>query len=214
MGNVICRMGNRGAQRQILLDAHLDQVGLIVTQIEKDGFLRIDRCGGTDRRVLPGSPVTVYGREPLTGVMCCMPPHLVEGGEDKVESIDRMAVDVGLSKEEAEALVSQMCIRDSIISGKRGGLAVAAVTSEMEIFFDLCPCIIYAVTGSDGKTTTTTIISEFLKAAGKNVHLGGNIGRPLLPEIERVAADDVAVVEPVSYTHLDVYKRQMHTVVL
>ena len=46
MGNVICRMGNRGAQRQILLDAHLDQVGLIVTQIEKDGFLRIDRCGG------------------------------------------------------------------------------------------------------------------------------------------------------------------------
>lgn len=106
MGNVICRMGNRGAQRQILLDAHLDQVGLIVTQIEKDGFLRIDSCGGTDRRVLPGSPVTVYGREPLTGVMCCMPPHLVEGGEDKVESIDRMAVDVGLSKEEAEALVS------------------------------------------------------------------------------------------------------------
>ena len=82
----------------------------------------------------------------------------------------------------------------------------AAVTSEMEIFFDLCPCIIYAVTGSDGKTTTTTIISEFLKAAGKNVHLGGNIGRPLLPEIERVAADDVAVVELSSFQLISMRK--------
>ena len=75
----------------------------------------------------------------------------------------------------------------------------AAVTSEMELFFDLCPCKIYAVTGSDGKTTTTTIVSEFLKAAGKKVHLGGNIGRPLLPEIERAAPDDVAVVELSSF---------------
>ena len=82
----------------------------------------------------------------------------------------------------------------------------AAVTSEMEIFFDLCPCKIYAVTGSDGKTTTTTIISEVLKAAGKNVHLGGNIGRPLLPEIEHVAADDVAVVELSSFQLISMRK--------
>ena len=63
----------------------------------------------------------------------------------------------------------------------------SAVTSEMELFFDLCPCPIWAVTGSDGKTTTTTIISELLKAAGKRVHLGGNIGRPLLPEIDAIS---------------------------
>lgn len=74
-----------------------------------------------------------------------------------------------------------------------------AVTSEMEVFFDLCPCKIYAVTGSDGKTTTTTIISEMLRAAGKTVHLGGNIGRPLLPEIEKIEPDDVAVVELSSF---------------
>lgn len=74
-----------------------------------------------------------------------------------------------------------------------------AVTSEMEVFFDLCPCKIFAVTGSDGKTTTTTIISEMLKAAGKTVHLGGNIGRPLLPEIERIAEEDFAVVELSSF---------------
>lgn len=74
-----------------------------------------------------------------------------------------------------------------------------AVTSEMEVFFDLCPCKVYAVTGSDGKTTTTSIIAEMLKAAGKTVHLGGNIGRPLLPEIEEIAPEDVAVVELSSF---------------
>ena len=73
------------------------------------------------------------------------------------------------------------------------------LTSEMEVFFELCPCKAIAVTGSDGKTTTTTIISEILKAAGKTVHLGGNIGKPLLPEIETVSADDWAVVELSSF---------------
>ena len=74
-----------------------------------------------------------------------------------------------------------------------------AVTSEMEVFFQLCPCKIYAVTGSDGKTTTTSIIAELLKAQGKTVHLGGNIGKPLLPEIETIAPEDVAVVELSSF---------------
>ena len=73
------------------------------------------------------------------------------------------------------------------------------VTSEMEIFFDICPCRIFAVTGSDGKTTTTTIISEMLKAEGYTVHLGGNIGKPLLPEIESISPDDAAVVELSSF---------------
>lgn len=75
----------------------------------------------------------------------------------------------------------------------------SAVTSEMEVFFDLCPCPIWAVTGSDGKTTTTTIVSELLKAAGKKVHLGGNIGRPLLPEIDEISPEDTAVVELSSF---------------
>lgn len=73
------------------------------------------------------------------------------------------------------------------------------VTSEMEVFFDLCPCKIIAVTGSDGKTTTTTLISELLKAQGKTVHLGGNIGKALLPGIEEMSSDDVAVVELSSF---------------
>lgn len=73
------------------------------------------------------------------------------------------------------------------------------ITSEMEVFFDLCPCKIYAVTGSDGKTTSTTLISEFLKAEGRRVHLGGNIGKALLPIVETMSETDVAVVELSSF---------------
>ena len=73
------------------------------------------------------------------------------------------------------------------------------LTSEMELFFQLCPCKIIGVTGSDGKTTTTTLISEFLKEAGRNVYLGGNIGRPLLPDIGGMTPDDIAVVELSSF---------------
>ena len=73
------------------------------------------------------------------------------------------------------------------------------ITTEMEVFFDLCPCKIYAVTGSDGKTTTTTLISEFLQASGVTVHKGGNIGRALLPIIEQIQDNDAAVVELSSF---------------
>lgn len=81
-----------------------------------------------------------------------------------------------------------------------------AVTSEMEVFFDLCPCPIYAVTGSDGKTTTTTIIAELLAAEGVTVHKGGNIGRALLPIIEEVKEDDAAVVELSSFQLISMRK--------
>ena len=77
--------------------------------------------------------------------------------------------------------------------------AGAEVTSEMELFFRLCPCKIVAVTGSDGKTTTTTLIAKILEAAGYTVHLGGNIGAPLLPVIDQVKPEDAAVVELSSF---------------
>lgn len=75
----------------------------------------------------------------------------------------------------------------------------SVLTSEMEVFFEVCPCPIIAVTGSDGKTTTTTIIAELLRAAGHTVHLGGNIGHPLLAETGGMTAEDVAVLELSSF---------------
>ena len=80
------------------------------------------------------------------------------------------------------------------------------ITSEMEVFFDICPCKIYGITGSDGKTTTTTIISEFLKKQGHKVHLGGNIGTALLPIIDDINLDDICVVELSSFQLISMRK--------
>ncbi len=104
-GNVIAEMGNTEAERHILLDAHLDQIGLIVTKIDKQGFLRIAPCGGVDRRVLMGARVLVCGTRQITGVISCLPPHLIKGGEDQVPLIDQLAVDTGFSKSEIENIV-------------------------------------------------------------------------------------------------------------
>lgn len=79
----------------------------------------------------------------------------------------------------------------------------ALITSEMEVFFELCPAKIIGVTGSDGKTTTTTLINKFLQRAGKKTRLGGNIGRPLIGEIDEIMSDEFAVLELSSF--------QLHT---
>lgn len=73
------------------------------------------------------------------------------------------------------------------------------VTSEMEVFFKYCPCKIYAITGSNGKTTTTTLISKMLEAEGNKVFLGGNIGRALMPALNEISKNDIAVVELSSF---------------
>jgi len=80
------------------------------------------------------------------------------------------------------------------------------ITSEMEVFFDVCPCPIVGVTGSDGKTTTTTLVARLLEAAGRRVYLGGNIGRPLLPEADAIQPGDAAVVELSSFQLLTLRK--------
>ena len=79
----------------------------------------------------------------------------------------------------------------------------ATLTSEMQLFFELCPTTIIGITGSDGKTTTTTLIHEMLKAEGKRVFLGGNIGKPLLPDLFDMTPDDYCVIELSSF--------QLHT---
>ncbi len=81
----------------------------------------------------------------------------------------------------------------------------ALLTSEMELFFDLCPAKIFAITGSDGKTTTTTLTYKLLEAeakkegSGRRVYVGGNIGTPLLPKVEEMCESDFAVVELSSF---------------
>lgn len=105
-GNVI---GNFGSRKEgvphILLDAHIDQVGLIVTHIYESGFLGISNIGGIDRRLLPAQQVVIHGKERLTGVICSTPPHLSDD-DKKVNKIDEFFIDTGMSYEQVSKLVS------------------------------------------------------------------------------------------------------------
>ena len=80
------------------------------------------------------------------------------------------------------------------------------VTSEIEMFFNFCPCLSIGITGSDGKTTTSSVIAAVLKNSGYTVWLGGNIGRPLFPIIDEINENDIAVVELSSFQLISMRK--------
>lgn len=106
MGNVIGvrRCGRENAPR-LLLDAHLDEVGFIVTGIE-DGFLRIAAIGGVDARILPDRELTILTKEPIFGVVACLPPHVLKKEEsDQAQDIEALCVDIGMSQAQAEKAV-------------------------------------------------------------------------------------------------------------
>ena len=89
-----------------MLDAHIDRIGLIVTEILPGGFLRVDRCGGVDVKTLSAQRVKIHAKKPLYGVITAMPPHLQTAEQmKKAFSIDELFVDTGLSKEQVETLV-------------------------------------------------------------------------------------------------------------
>lgn len=107
LGNIIAeKKGAQRAKTRLLLNAHMDEVGMIVTGITKEGLLRFTPVGGIDRRILPGKSVMVAGSIP--GVIGAKPIHLLEGDErEKAPSLDSLTIDIGaLSQEEAEKLVS------------------------------------------------------------------------------------------------------------
>ncbi len=104
LGNVIAlkRGEGEGPRPRILLAAHLDEIGLVVTAVEEDGFLRFLPVGGVDPRVLVAQEVVVHGRRALPGIIGAKPPHIQEEGEEKkAYPLDRLYVDVGLSADRA-----------------------------------------------------------------------------------------------------------------
>lgn len=104
-------------------------------------------------------------------------------------------------------------LRADVPQLKAAAQSGAVITSEMELFFELCPVPIIAVTGSDGKTTTTTLIAEMLKRQGFTCYLGGNIGRPLLADVEKIKQGDKVVLELSSF-QLQTMKKSPHVAVV
>lgn len=125
--------------------------------------------------------------------------------DGKIEELERRGLSVHLGNDYLEHLDGAQVIfrtpgmRPDLPQLRQAVESGAELTSEMEIFFRLCPCRIIAVTGSDGKTTTTSIIAGMLKAAGYRTFVGGNIGHPLLCEVDDMNPDDMVVLELSSF---------------
>ena len=102
----IKRCGRKNAPK-ILLDAHFDEIGMLVTDITEEGFVRMTNVGGVDTRILQAAEVTVYGKEKLYGVVASTPPHLQKPEDAKnLKKIDELYIDTGYSKETLQTLVS------------------------------------------------------------------------------------------------------------
>ena len=141
-----------------------------------------------------------------------------ENLDAEVLELERMGCKLSVGEHYLEGLSADILFRTpgmhpgnpAIVALQEQG---AEVTSEMEAFFEVCPCRKIAVTGSDGKTTTTTLVAEMLKAAGHKVWLGGNIGTPLLPLVRQMQETDFAVVELSSFQLMDM-RRSPHVALI
>lgn len=106
-GNVYGEFGdNTKRENRIMIDAHTDQVGLIVTGITENGFIRFSNVGGIDKRLLPAQLVIVHGNENLKGVIISVPPHLSGKDKGKAADIEDLLIDIGLDHDRAVELVS------------------------------------------------------------------------------------------------------------
>lgn len=103
--SVIAELGDNNSDYTFLLDAHLDKIGFIVSEIDDNGFVRVDTVGGIDLRTVLDSRVTVYAKENLNGVVCCMPPHLSDGKEDEAVKADKIWIDLGLPADKVKESV-------------------------------------------------------------------------------------------------------------
>lgn len=103
-GNIIIHRDGKG--KHILLDAHLDTIGFIVTGITDDGFVRLTKVGGVDMRTVEGMELTLHGKEDIYGLVCTVPPHL-SSGESKVQTDGTCVADIGMTKEDAEKVLAE-----------------------------------------------------------------------------------------------------------
>ncbi len=106
-GSVICTLGKTSeSARHILIDAHMDQVSMLVTAVDDSGFINISPCGGVDSRTLLGSAVLIHGKEVVTGIVCATPPHLASKETSEFAKTEDLLVDTGLSAKKVHEVVS------------------------------------------------------------------------------------------------------------
>lgn len=166
-GTVLAHIGSNPQKPSLMLCAHLDQVGFLITDITEDGFLRIGAVGGIDRRLLLGQPVIAEGREPLFGVISILPPHLLRG-EQAVPEDAQLCVDLGFAS--AEALHGKIARGDAVYFANpckkligtrmtgvalddRCGVAALILAAEQISKADALPCnVFFAFAGQEERS--------------------------------------------------------------
>lgn len=197
LGSIIGTVGE--GSEHIMLDAHLDRIGLIVTAVDESGFLRVDKCGGADIRVLAAAEVTVWGKEPVYGVITSTPPHLASDDSSKAPSFDSIFVDTGLSYERLKKLVSvgdRITIDAPIIplAGTRiagaaldDRIGMAALLRVLDIIKDKKPAVKVSVLFSVQEETT--------EAGGKTGAFGISPDEAIAVDVSFATAPGVAETE-------------------
>jgi putative aminopeptidase FrvX len=183
----------------LMLAAHMDEIGLMVTSI-KEGFLHITRVGGTDRRVLPGLEVVVHGRRDLPGIVATRPPHVLPKEErEKIAPWDKLFVDVGLPPEEVERLVSvgdlisfrreMVELKNRRVAGKamddRAGVAVLTLALEQLSGMAHAWDVFAVATVQEEVGLKGAITAAYGVAPDLGLAVDGTFGRhPGVPEVE------------------------------
>lgn len=117
---------DKGALHTVLIEAHIDEVGFVVTNVDENGFLTVSNCGGIDLRLLPATKVTVHAARSLPGVFISVPPHLSKGDE-ALSDICECKIDTGLGKEASSLIrpgdyvtfdAAAVCLGDGVVTGK------------------------------------------------------------------------------------------------
>ncbi|GAB6087855.1 M42 family metallopeptidase [Alkaliphilus crotonatoxidans] len=138
LGNVTGIKKGHSTGSKIMLAAHMDEIGLMVKEIDEEGFVRITNIGGVDQRTLPCQEVVIHGREKVYGIIGVKPPHLTDAAErSKALKIEELMIDTGFTKEELKDRISigdvitiersLIALKNDRISGKalddRAGIA-------------------------------------------------------------------------------------------
>lgn len=197
LGSVWCTVcpGTPNAPH-LVLEAHLDQIGLAVTKVEENGFLRIGNIGGFDRRTLPAAPVTIHGTDgDYPGVICSVPPHLAskDAGPLKMEEF---AVDTGYSTEEAKKIFAP----GDVITLDRRFAELANETVASGAMDDRIGCVAVIAAAQELHQTGCNCRVSVLLSAMEEVggHGAATAGFVLRPDL--VIAVDVSFAEGVGAT--------------
>lgn len=191
-------IGEHGnGKKTLLLEAHIDEIGFIVTYLEDGGFLRVANCGGTDRRLYAAQTVTIHSDPPIKGVIATLPPHVNPDGKTTMKT-EEIAIDTGFSK---EALEKRVSLGDRVtIDGAFSDLGEHRVTSKAIDDRAGAAAILYALSLLKGKPLDYNL-SILFASQEETGSRGAKIGA-------YTAEADIAIATDVSFAYTPDAKKE------